>query len=361
MQLKDFGAAAQRRLRSAKVLMVGAGGLGCPALLYLAGAGVGTIGIADHDVVKLHNLHRQVLYITEDSGKPKVQAAAQRLQQLNPEIQILTHDVCITHKEALSVFSTYDIIIDGTDNFATRFMINDACMLLKKPLIYGAVAQTEGQVGIFTMQEGISSINYRNLFPDVLPEEAGLSCNEQGVLGMIPGIIGLMMATETIKLITQKGSPLIHQVLFYNCFTNRFFKMDISATASHPSTGPQTFEAFENTDYYKHSAEKVSWKAVNGNQAAQILQHEHAVLIDIRDEYEPVDIAHKQYLHIPMHAIHTSQQQLAAFTHIIVACSGGVRSKAAAQWLSHIWGDDKHIYSLSGGMQQWEDHIKIFS
>jgi len=223
MILKDFGEAGQQKLLQAKVLVIGAGGLGCPALQYLTAAGIGTIGIVDDDVVTLSNLHRQILYSTSDIGFLKAEKAAEKLRQLNPEISIIVYSERLTTQNALSIMKAYDVIIDGTDNFSTRYMINDACVLLQKPLVYGAVSQYEGQVAIFNYKKEnlYEGVNYRDLFPYPPKDTEVLNCAEAGVLGILPGIIGTMQANETIKLITGIGKPLINRMLTFNALNNQ--------------------------------------------------------------------------------------------------------------------------------------------
>jgi len=213
--LPDFGQEGQQKLLKAKILVIGAGGLGCPVLQYLAAAGVGTIGIVDDDVVAINNLHRQVLYSADDLGLSKAKRAAQILDQLNPGIRIIPYSERLTAQNALILFDEFDTIIDCTDNFSTRYMINDACVLMNKPLVYGAISRFEGQVAVFNFMRNGSdeAVNYRDLFPNPPREDEVLNCAEAGVLGPLAGIIGTMMANETIKLITGIGEPLANQLL----------------------------------------------------------------------------------------------------------------------------------------------------
>ena len=201
IQLKEIGQLGQDKISNAKVLVIGAGGLGCPALQYLTAAGVGTIGIVDFDVVEMSNLQRQILYTVDDIGQSKAITAARKLNALNPEVKIEVYNVQITNKNALEIIENYNLIIDGSDNFATRYLINDACMLLDKPLIYGAVLRFEGQIGVFNWTDETTNnkTNYRDLFPKPPDLDSAISCNDVGVLGVIPGIIGTMQATEALK------------------------------------------------------------------------------------------------------------------------------------------------------------------
>jgi len=209
--LKELGESGQQKLLAAKVVAIGAGGLGCPALLYLAAAGVGTIGIVDDDTVAIHNLHRQVLYSVNDIGSLKAEKAAVALQRLNPDIKIVAYTQRLTVENALEILGNFDIIIDGTDNFATRYLINDACVLLNKPIVYGAVSQFEGQVSIFNfrLNENKEAVNYRDIFPHPPKDDEILSCDEAGVLGVLPGIIGTMMQMKLLNssLVLERRLP----------------------------------------------------------------------------------------------------------------------------------------------------------
>jgi sulfur-carrier protein adenylyltransferase/sulfurtransferase len=250
MLIPAFGVSGQQKLLAAKVLMIGAGGLGCPALQYLVAAGVGTVGIVDHDIVAVSNLHRQVLYSTADIGQSKALRAKVVLEALNPEIQIRAYPEQLTPANALGIMREYDIIVDGTDNFATRYMINDACVLLGKPLVYGAVSRFEGQVAVFNQQDQkTASVNYRDLYPQ--PPDAGtvLNCAEAGVLGVLPGIIGAMQANEVIKLITGIGKPLINRLLTYNALNNQFFEIGLTTQAGTKALIPGDEIAFGQMDY----------------------------------------------------------------------------------------------------------------
>src|SRR6187551_2266018 len=246
--LPEFGEEGQQKLIFAKVLVIGAGGLGCPALQYLTAAVIGTIGIVDDDTVALNNLHRQVLYSVNDIGSSKAERATQILQQLNPEIKIISYNERLTTQNALMIFDNFDIIIDGTDNFSTRYMINDACVLLNKPLVYGAISQFEGQVSVFK-NKNVNDVNYRDIFPDPPKDGEVLNCAEAGVLGVLPGIIGTMMANETIKMITGIGEPLIDQLFTYNALNNQVYILKLSARQETRSLIPKNKQEFLKTDY----------------------------------------------------------------------------------------------------------------
>lgn len=228
--LKEFGKAGQEKLRSARILAVGAGGLGCAALQYLVAAGVGIIGIVDFDIVDVTNLHRQVLYTFDDIGKPKAETAAAKLRTMNPDAEITAFPISLTQRNALEIIAGFDLVIDGTDNFSSRYMINDACVLLGKPLVFGAVWQFEGQVGVFNLSNENEeyTCNYRDLFPNPPDPSTSPSCSEAGVLGVLPGIIGTLQAVEAIKIITKIGTPLVNTILTYNALTNSFREFHVA-------------------------------------------------------------------------------------------------------------------------------------
>ena len=220
--LDDVGVAGQRRLKGAKVLCIGSGGLGSPALMYLSAAGVGTIGVVDDDVVDESNLQRQIIHSTDAVGQPKVKSAEARVTQINPHVQLRTHPYRLTGENALEVIGQYDLVVDGCDNFPTRFLVNDACVILGKPLVYGAIQKFEGQVSVFNFDGGP---NYRDLFSEPPPPGQVPSCAEAGVLGVLPGVIGCMQATEAIKIILGKGTSLSGRLLLYDAMRMRFHEV----------------------------------------------------------------------------------------------------------------------------------------
>src|SRR5499433_993744 len=232
--IPSVGGDAQRKLKAAKVLCIGAGGLGSPVAMYLAAAGVGTIGLVDFDVVDFSNLQRQILHSTPDVGRPKLQSAKEKLQALNPEIEIRTHEVALSSENALQLFAPYDIIVDGTDNFPTRYLVNDACVILGKPNAYGSIFRFEGQASVFATKEGPC---YRCLYPEPPPPGLVPSCAEGGVLGVLPGLIGVIQATETVKLIMGIGEPLIGRFLIYDALRMRFGELKLRKDPDCPVCG----------------------------------------------------------------------------------------------------------------------------
>jgi len=223
--LEEVGLEGQEKLKEAKVLVIGAGGLGCPVLLYLAAAGVGTIGVIDFDTIDASNLQRQTLFSTDDVGRSKAEVAKEKLNANNPFINVIAYNEELTNKNSLEIFSAFDIIVDGTDNFHTRYMVNDACLIANKPFVYGAIHKFEGQVSVFNYQEGPT---YRCLFPN--PPEAGSipSCSEVGVVGILPGIIGTQQANQVIKIILQIGQVLSGRLMIYNALQSSFMEIEIN-------------------------------------------------------------------------------------------------------------------------------------
>ncbi|MEP7109662.1 MAG: HesA/MoeB/ThiF family protein [Ferruginibacter sp.] len=352
--LEEFGEAGQRKLLQSKVLVIGAGGLGCPALQYLAAAGVGNIGIADDDLVSITNLHRQVLYSTFDIGFSKAEIARHSLTRLNPDINIIAYKERVTTENALLLIGAYDIVIDGTDNFSSRYMINDACSLLNKPLVYGAVSKFEGQVAIFNCQgkNGEIAINYRDLFPQPPKDGEILNCAEAGVLGVLPGIIGTMQANETIKLITGIGKPLINSLLTYNALNNQVYEFVLTAGKETSFLVPKTVSAFEQMDY--------DWLCSSTNRSFEIgvaqfdhLRSETGIeIIDVRERDELPLVTVFKYERIPMSQFKEKIPSIKNET-VILFCQTGKRSLQAAQWLFDTFGESKKIFSLQGGILNW--------
>jgi adenylyltransferase/sulfurtransferase len=351
MILKGFGEAAQEKLGKAKVLVAGAGGLGCPALLYLTAAGVGTIGIIDFDRVALSNLHRQVLYTMEDIGHPKAVCAAHRLKALNDQVHLLTYTDRLETANCIGIFSQFDIIIDGSDNFATRYMINDACVLLGKPLVYGAVSQYEGQVAVFN--EGPDGVNYRDIFPH--PPQAGevLNCAEAGVLGVLPGLIGTMQASEAIKLITGIGDPQINRLYNFNVLTNLSYDLEIAVDPGSRSLIPASFSDFEQTDYEWLCGEANHILEISGDTFNELLNKEQTRVIDVREPGEQPIITAFAHDNLPLSLIREKLGGLQEET-VVFVCQSGKRSLQAAMWLRAIEGPVKNIFSLQGGLMNYE-------
>ena len=349
--LKLFGEKSQHQLLSAKVLVIGAGGLGCPVLLYLAGAGIGTIGIMDDDKVTLSNLNRQLLYTSQDIGFFKAERSSFALQQLNPDIQIKEYSFRLTTTNAIEILTGYDIIIDCTDNFSSRYLINDVCVLLKKPLIYGSIYQFEGQVAVFNCQgkNGISTANYRDLFPQPPGEQEVPSCNEAGVIGVVPGIIGTMMATECIKLITGIGKLLINQLLIYNALNNQISKYELEAKAETRNLIPGNSKALKEMQYDLPCAGEPSFTELTVTEFNQLMQEKDTIVIDVREENEQPSITAFQHINLPMSLLKKGVP-LIKEKNILLFCHSGIRSSKAALLFSN--GQNK-VYHLKGGIIKW--------
>lgn len=354
--LPEFGEEGQQKLLEAKILVIGAGGLGCPALQYLAAAGVGTIGIVDDDVVALNNLHRQVLYSVNDIGLSKAKRAAHILQQLNPEIKIISYNQRLATQNALTLIDDFDIIIDGTDNFSTRYMINDACVLLNKPLVYGAISQFEGQVSVFNphpLKGNNEAVNYRDLFPDPPRDGEVLNCAEAGVLGVLPGIIGTMMANETIKLITGIGEPLIDQLFTYNALNNQVYILHLSARKDTRSLIPKNKKEFLQIDYEWLCASPVQQAEIDSDIFNGMVAKGNVDVIDVRELHEMPAVNEFNHIRIPLAQLADNTSLIKSDT-VIAFCQSGKRSLQAANILSGIFGDRKKIYSLRGGIIEWK-------
>ncbi|MFD2287642.1 molybdopterin biosynthesis protein [Pedobacter petrophilus] len=354
--LKGFGIAAQEKLGNARVLVIGAGGLGCPILQYLAAAGVGKIGMVDDDIVSLSNLHRQILFDTSDVGKPKVQVAAQKLRTMNPDILIQEHRLRLNQHHIFDLLESYDLIIDGTDNFESRYLINDACALLQKPLVFAAVSGFEGQLAIFNVEDkdGVAT-NYRDLFP--IPPKNGevLNCAENGILGVLPGIIGTMAVAETIKLITGTGKPLINKLLHYNLLNQSQYELNISPAGNYDL--PNSKADFLMINYDQTCATASVFEEIDVAQMQRLQTQEAALVIDVREKHEFPILDKEVYLQVPMSEFDAFLQNNIEAQNIVLLCQHGIRSVAAAELLQEKYGNTKKIYSLKGGISKWRNHF----
>jgi molybdopterin/thiamine biosynthesis adenylyltransferase/rhodanese-related sulfurtransferase len=351
MILKGFGPAGQQKLFKAKVLVIGAGGLGCPILQYLAAAGVGTLGIVDHDVVELSNLHRQILYSVADVGRLKADCAAEKLSLFNPDINIISYPLELSNQNATLIMSKFDIVIDGSDNFPTRYMVNDACALLNIPLVYGALSESEGQVAVFNVCDANGSkVNYRDIFPNAPQPGEVLNCAEAGVLGVLPGIIGTMQASEAIKLISGVGEPLINQMLIYNLYTNDTYKVSLTPTEAQESKLPSDLDAFLQTDYnwfcgIRTAASEV--QELSAGEFREIMLDEEYEIIDVRELTELPE-APFDHIRVPLSEIRKKVPAIEK-EKVVLFCHSGVRSIIAGELLHDVY-PDKEFYSLRGGI-----------
>ena len=364
--LPEVGMEGQQKLLDAKVLIVGAGGLGCPVALYLAAAGVGRIGIIDFDKVDATNLQRQVLYNTEDIGKLKVDVAKKRIKALNPDIQVDTYPEPLNNDNALQLFDQYDLVIDGTDNFATRYLVNDACVLTDTPNAYGSIYRFEGQVTLFATEGGPC---YRCLFPDPPNPGEVPNCAEGGVLGVLPGIVGIAQATEAIKWIIGKGTPLQNRLLIYDALDMQWKELRVKADPDCPICGKNPsltelsdYEAFCNgqpePEPEEESSDGDEIQQLSVEDAHEMLSSENPpFLLDVRTPGE-VQIASIPNAHvIPLQEIPYRYEELNSEKDgpMIIHCHHGMRSMQAAMFLQSK-GFYK-LYNLAGGIDVWSQSI----
>lgn len=359
IQLKEIGQLGQDKIAKAKVLIIGAGGLGCPALQYLAAAGVGTLGIVDFDVIEMSNLQRQILYTVDDIGKSKAMTTANKLKLLNPEIKIQAHNLQITNKNALEILSNYDIIIDGSDNFATRYLINDACVLLDKPLIYGAVLRFEGQIGAFNLEDKDtnSKTNYRDLFPESPNLDSAISCNEVGVLGVIPGIIGTMQATEALKIITGVGKPLANKIISYNALNNSFYDFEIVAKTNQSIDFPKSKAAFLAYNYEWNCNSNLNIATLSVEEFESLRTKEKITIIDVREKGEIPYVDEFPFTLIPLSEFENRILTIPTENKIVVFCKSGQRSAQGVQLLKEKFPNCQ-AFSLTGGIKNWKNNNK---
>ncbi len=342
--LPQIGMAGQAKLKQAKVLVIGAGGLGCPVLLYLAAAGVGCIGVVDDDLVDESNLQRQVLYSTVDVGRPKVVVAKEKIVVLNPDIQIITYQKRLVTNNVMDMIADYDIVVDGTDNFATRYLINDACVLAHKILVYGSISQFEGQVAVFNYPDtnGGRSVNYRDLFPEPPAPDAVPNCADGGVLGVLPGIIGSLQANEVLKIVAQIGVPLVNQLFLFDAlsFTTRKLRIKkrLDIIIEHLP---------EMLDYC------MTIKEITAQELKlMIARHEDFQLIDVREvaEYEAFNLNGTL---IPLGKLRREVYRIERNKKVIIHCKTGGRSQQAIQLLEQEFGFN-NLYQLKGGIAAWQ-------
>lgn len=349
--LPEIGENGQQKLLDAKVLVIGAGGLGCPVLQYLTAAGVGTIGIIDDDVVSLSNLHRQVLFGTGDVGEPKVTTAFRSLHSLNNQTQFRLHNYRLSAKNAWNVLSAYDLVVDGSDNFSTRYLVNDACVLLKKPLVYGSISRFEGQVAVFNVS---GSANYRHIFP-VPPAEGEIAdCSTAGVIGVLPGIIGSLMANEAIKWITQTGDLLSNQLLTYHSLSNTFYKLSINPSSNENLQNmPQDRKALEEADYALACSADDRVKEIEPHEMDEWIGKGDVSIIDVREIGEWPLVNEFEHFQIPLSII-KENPPVANSPIVVVFCQSGKRSREAAVILSNHYPETIQIFSVKGGIVAWK-------
>jgi adenylyltransferase/sulfurtransferase len=357
--MPEVGMEGQLKLARAKVLMIGAGGLGAPLGLYLAAAGVGRLGIVDFDVVDVTNLQRQVTYSTSDVGRPKLEAAKDRLAGLNPKIQIDTYTTRLTSQNALDLFRDYDIIADGTDNFPTRYLVNDACVLLGKPNVYGSIFRFEGQATVFNYPGGPC---YRCLYPEPPPPGLVPSCAEGGVLGVLPGIVGSIQAMETIKLILGTGEPLAGRLLLFDALAMNFRELRLRKNPACPICGPNR-TIHELMDYEEFCGIRGEETPANTAGIPEITSRElkarldrgdDLFILDVREVHE-YQICNLQGHLIPLGELTRRVHELDSSREIVAHCRSGKRSADAVQFLRQA--GFRKIWNLKGGILAWSDEV----
>ena len=345
--MPEVGMEGQLKLKAASVLCIGAGGLGSPVAMYLAAAGVGRIGIVDFDVVDFSNLQRQIIHGTTDVGRPKLESARDSLAEINPEVQVELHDAELSSQNALDLLGGYDIIVDGTDNFPTRYLVNDACVILGKPNAYASIFRFEGQVSVFATADGPC---YRCMFPEPPPPGLVPSCAEGGVLGILPGVVGTLQATEAIKLILGAGEPLIGRFVIFDGLKGRFRELKVRRDPDCPVCGDHpTVTAL--IDYEQFYGTEVTVEELK----ARLDEQGGVFILDVRDppEYEICRIPGSTL--IPLGDLPTRLQELEGRDEMVVHCKSGVRSAKAVRLL-HDAGF-KNARNLRGGMLRWIDRI----
>ena len=359
--IPGFGMEAQKKLKQAKVLIIGSGGLGSPSLLYLAAAGVGTLGIVDFDVVDDSNLQRQVLFGVESVGHPKVEAAHDRLKALNPHLNIRLHNTHINSTNALDIIKDYDVVADGTDNFPTRYLVNDACVLLDKPNVYASIFQFDGQVSVFNYVDakGNRGPNYRDLYPTPPPPGLVPSCAEGGVLGVLPGIIGCLQALEVIKVITGVGETLSGRFYTFDALQFESNTFRIRKRADNPISGdnPTITELIDYEQFCGMRAiEEKPLKEITATELYDLqVKGEPIQIIDVREphEYEIVNIGGEL---MPMGVVEDMADQISRDKKVIVHCKVGGRSAKAIKDLEEKYGFT-NLYNLKGGILSWIEEV----
>jgi adenylyltransferase/sulfurtransferase len=366
--IPEFNIEGQKKLKNAKVLVIGTGGLGAPLLLYLTAAGVGTIGIVDMDLVDDSNLQRQVLFTVKDVGRPKVEVAAERLTQLNPHVKFVTYNTQFYSSNAFDILKDYDVVADGTDNFPTRYLVNDASVLLGKTNVYGSIFRFDGQVTVFNYQyeNGEVGPNYRDLYPEPPPPGLVPSCAEGGVLGVLPGIIGSMQASEVIKVITGVGDPLVGRLFTYDALNFETRILRFKKDKHNPISG-ENATIKELIDYEQfcgivkqptHSeTQKLNTvKELTVQELKQLIDSKADFqLIDVREDYE-FEIANLNGELIPLGTVLQHVDKISKDKQVVVHCRSGKRSADAIRVLEERFGFD-NLYNLKGGILAYADQI----
>ncbi|MGD0498738.1 MAG: ubiquitin-like small modifier protein 1 [Bryobacteraceae bacterium] len=362
--IPEVGVEGQEKLKAAKALLIGAGGLGAPLGLYLAAAGVGRLGIVDFDVVDFTNLQRQVIHSTADVGRKKLDSAAEKMQAINPHVTVVKHETALSSENALDILKDYDIVVDGTDNFPTRYLVNDACVLLGKPNVYGSIFRFEGQATVFAYPGGPC---YRCLYPEPPPPGLVPSCAEGGVLGILPGVIGLIQATETVKLILGIGEPLVGRLLLYDALGMRFRELKLRKNPECPVCGERPtirrlidYHQFCGVPNPKQPAPAQETKVNDGEiEVTEVKRKldngDDFVLIDVREphEYRICNIPGAKL--IPLGEVARRMGELDPEDDIVIHCKSGIRSAKACGILRNA--GFKQVRNMKGGILAWSDQV----
>ena len=359
--LPEVGVDGQRKLKAAKVLCIGAGGLGSPVALYLAAAGVGTIGIVDFDVVDFSNLQRQILHGTKDVGRSKLDSARDKLVAINPEVKIELFDAALSSANALDLFRPYDVIVDGTDNFPTRYLVNDACVLLRKPNVYGSIFRFEGQASVFGLESGPC---YRCLYPEPPPPGLVPSCAEGGVLGVLPGLVGVIQATEALKLILGVGEPLIGRFLIVDALRMKFRELKLRKDPDCPVCGthPTVTELIDYEQFcgVAPAASDATQPADDSREIsavelkARLDRSDRLVVLDVREPQEYQINRIDGSVLIPLGELGQRYGELDPSVEIVAQCKSGARSAKAADFLRE---KGYRVKNLKGGILDWIDKV----
>ena len=352
IKLQGFGPEAQQKLMQSSVLIIGAGGLGCPALLYLAAAGIGRIGIVDHDHISISNLNRQIIYSEAEIGKQKAVIAGEYFRNKYTAIQVDVHNEKLTQVNVIDLFNKYDVVLDCTDNVETRYLINDACVLLKKTFVFGSIYKNEGQVAVFNVFENeVASCNYRDVYPYSTAISNQIDCTTIGVIGVLPGIIGTMQAAEVIKVITGFQKALVNKLLLYNLNEHQTYTIQLSANENSRKEAPQTIAELLQFNYFNQSQNQaeITW------EVALNLSIEATSFIDVRESNESTNNPDFEFYKLPLSQLknkNLNANNMPAQTNYVIFCASGIRSVEAEKILKTMF-PNKHIFSVKGGMQTY--------
>jgi adenylyltransferase/sulfurtransferase len=359
--MPEVGMEGQLKLKAAKVLLVGTGGLGAPMALYLTAAGVGTIGLVDFDVVDYTNLQRQVIHGTKDVGKPKIDSAIETMNDINPFVKVIRHEVALTSENAMDLVKDYDLVADGTDNFPTRYLVNDVCVLLNKPNVYGSIFRFEGQATIFAAEGGPC---YRCLYPEPPPPGLVPSCAEGGVLGILPGVVGLIQATEVVKLILGKGETLVGRLMLYDALNMKFRELKLRKSDECPICGPNR-TIHQLIDYNQfcgvpdHPPAPETGVTENEIEVtalkARLDRGDKVNLIDVREPHEFQICRIPGSTLIPLGDLPKRVSEINVGDEIVVHCKSGARSAKAADFLRQ--SGFKRVLNVKGGILAWSDRV----